>query len=226
MLLFVATALAAPLAPTALAGPGVEISAYAGNQKAWLVEADCVGEACDALRADTLYGGELALGIAKPVSVYLHGAYVNEAVDAARYAADGYAFGGGLRGALPIGPLLGVQAWAGLEHQYTGGDDRVEHVKAWQLDAGAVLRAGRVEDGFQGWLGVGVVPWSSQAATVLDGSLTVPLAPSVPAEAVAGIQLSSEPLLGPTDRRTRLAAGVSGSVGYRTGFVGFLTFVH
>jgi len=223
MLLFATLALAAPLAPSTLPGSGVEVSVYTGGQTAWLREPDCIGDACDAWRVDTLVGGEVGVGLLEGFGLYGHGAHVTETVDAAQYTAEGYAFGGGLRGSLPLGALVGLDGWLGVEHQFTAGGDLTEQATAWQLDGGVVLRGGAAREGFQGWIGAGFVPWSAQSATVLDGAVTVGLTPRVPVEAVAGFQLVSEPLFGPWDTRTRLSAGLSGALGYRSGLTGFLT---
>ncbi len=226
MLLLATAALAAPLAPSGLTGLGIEVSAYTGTQTAWLAESGCAGDACDAWRVDTLVGGEVGVGLARPIGLYAHGAWVGEEIGAARYGAEGYAFGGGARGAIALGSLLGVHGWLGVEHQLTAGGDLAERASAWQVDGGALLRAGSVDDGLQGWIGVGFVPWSTQSATVLDGDVTVAFSPRLPVEGVAGVQLSSDALFGPWDDRTRLAAGITGSVGYRTGLTGFVTLLY
>lgn len=219
-------ALAAPLAPSGLLGAGVEVSAYTGVQRAWLREAGCTGTACDAWRADTLVGGEVAVGLAAPIALYAHAAYVNEEMDAALYAAEGYAAGAGARFTLPLSRLLAVSAWAGVEHQNTGNADLSERASAWAVDVGATLRGGRADEGVQAWVGAGVVPWSQNPATVLDGDVTLALSARVPLEAVAGVMLASEPLFGPWNDRTRLAAGVTGSYGFRSGVTGFVTLLH
>ncbi len=226
MLLLVAAALAAPLAPSGLLAAGVEVSAYTAGQRAWLREPGCTGTACDAWRADTLVGGEVGVALAAPVGLYVHAAHVAETMEAALYEAKGYAAGGGVRLGLPLGPLVGVHAWVGVEHQFTGNEDLSEQATAWAVDAGAVLRGGRADEGIQAWVGLGVVPWASNPATVLDGDVTLALAPRVPLEGTAGLMLLSEPLFGPWNDRTRLGAGVSGSVGYRTGVTGFITLLH
>lgn len=226
MFLLAGLALAAPLGPTGLLGRGVEVSAFTGGQTARLREPGCAGDGCLAWRADTLVGGEVGVGLAKPIGLYAHGAWVRETMDAAQYQADGYAFGGGLRGAVPLGDLAGVHGWVGLEHQLTAGDDLTERASAWQLDGGLVLRGGRPDEGLQAWVGVGFVPWSTQSATVLDGAVDLTLAPQLPAEGVAGVMLSSDALFGPWDDRTRLAAGVTGTVGYRTGITGFVSLLY
>ncbi|MDP2306136.1 MAG: hypothetical protein Q8P18_08910 [Pseudomonadota bacterium] len=225
--LWLATAaLGAPLAPSGLQGVGVEVSAYTGGQRAWLREAGCTGTACDAWRADTLFGGEVAVGLAAPVAIYAHAAYVTEEMEAALYTAEGYAAGAGARFTIPLSRLLAVNAWAGVEHQFTGNADLSETAAAWAIDAGATLRGGRADEGVQAWAGVGVVPWSRNPATVLDGDVTVTLAARLPVEAVAGVMLASEPLFGPWNDRTRLAAGVTASYGFRSGVTGFITLLH
>ncbi|MDP2311553.1 MAG: hypothetical protein Q8P41_01505 [Pseudomonadota bacterium] len=226
LLLAAATALAAPLAPSGLQALGVEVSAYTAGQRAWLREAGCTGTACDAWRVDTLLGGEVGLTIVPAFGLYAHAAHVAETMDAALYAESGYAAGGGARLTLPIGRLLGVHAWAGLEHQLTANEDLSERATSWAIDAGATLRGGRADEGVQGWVGLGVVPWSKSPATVLGGDVTVALSARLPVEGVAGVMLISEPLFGPWNDRTRLGAGVSGTLGYRTGITGFITVLH
>lgn len=226
MLLLVTTALAAPLAPTGLLKPGVEVSGFVSSQTAWLRETGCEGAACDAWRVDTLVGGEVGFVIVGPLGGYAHGAWIEEDLAAAMYTSEGYAAGGGVRLDLPFAPQVAAVAWAGVEHQLTGNDTLRERASSWTIDAGAVLRAGRADEGIQGWVGAGLVPWSDQSAAVLDGDVTLPLAPRFPVEGVAGLSLFSEPLLGPWNDRTRLGAGVSGSFGYRSGVTGFLTFLN
>jgi len=236
MLLFAALAAsepahAAPLAPTGLGAapgstPGVEVSAYTGVERAWLRESACSGSACDALRVDLVTGAEIGVALARPIGVYAHAAYVSEEMAAALYAAPGYSAGGGLRLTLPLRPLLAVHAWAGVEHQLTATVDLSERASSWAVDAGATLRGGDAANGFVGWIGIGVVPWSTSPATVLDGDVTLELDARIPVEGVAGVMLVSEPLFGPWNERTRLGAGVSASAGYRTGLTGFVSVLH
>jgi hypothetical protein len=225
-MLLVAAAAAAPLAPTGLQRPGVEASAFAATQRVSLREVGCTGAQCAAVRADVLVGAEVGAALSRSFGLYARGAWVQEDIAAARYAADGFAAGGGARVDLPLGNLWGVAAWAGIEHQFTGGDDLQERFRAWSLDAGALLRAGRAEEGVMGWVGVGAAPWTSVTGATLDGALTVALAPQVPVEAVAGFLLASDALSGPWDDRARLTVGVSGTAGYRVGVTGFLGFVY
>ena len=225
------TARAAPLAPTGLgtapnSTPGVEVSAYTGVERAWLRESACSGAACDALRVDLVTGAEVGVALAPPIGLYAHAAYVSEEMDAALYAAPGYAAGGGLRLTLPLRPLLAVHAWAGVEHQLTATEDLSERVSSWALDGGATLRGGDAANGFVGWIGLGVVPWSSTPAVVLDGDVTLALDARIPVEGVAGVMLVSEPLFGPWNDRTRLGAGVSASAGDRTGLTGVVSVLH
>jgi hypothetical protein len=226
MLLLAAAVSAAPLAPSSLAGLGIEASFYGGTQRAWLREAGCTGGACDAWRIDTLVGAEVTVGLAKPVGLYFHGAWADEDVAAARYAADGYALGGGVVGRLDVNRLLGVHAWLGVEHQLTAADDLSEQVSAVEIDLGAVVRAGSVEDGFSAWIGGGVVPWADVRGSVVDGAVALTLAPRFPVEAAAGFQMASAPLFGPWNDRTRLAAGANVTVGYRTSLIGFISVLH
>jgi hypothetical protein len=218
--------LAAPLAPSGLQAAGVEVSAYTGGQRAWLREDGCTGTACDAWRADVLVGGEVAVTLIAPFGIYAHAAYVTEEIDAALYAAEGYAAGAGARFTIPMSRLLAVNAWVGVEHQLTANADLSERASAWAVDAGATLRGGRADEGVQGWIGVGVVPWSQNPATVLDGDATLALSARLPVEGVVGIMLASEPLFGPWNDRTRLAAGVSGTYGFRSGVTGFVTLLY
>ncbi len=217
---------AAPLSPSGLSGPGVEIAAYGTSQRAWLREVGCTTAACDAWRQDGMIGAEAGITLATPVGLYAHGARVTEAIGVARFDGVGYAFGGGVRVGIPLGYSAGLHAWTGLEHSFTAVDDLSEQATTWTVDAGVVLRAGRVDDGIQAWAGAGVAPWSSTRATVLGGDLELALAARFPLELTAGTMWVSDPLLGPWDQRTRLGAGLTGSAGYRTGFSGFLTFLY
>jgi hypothetical protein len=226
MLLWTTAAFAAPLAPSTLPGPGIEVSGYGGSQRAWLRQSDCPGNACDALRVDGLLGVEAGVNVWKSVGLYAHGAHVKETVDAATYAGAGYAVGGGLRAALPLGPYWGVHLWGGVEQQLTGIDDLSERLTAWSVDGGAALRGGRQDEGFQGWIGLDLVPWSTNAAQVLDGDLSLELHARLPLTATGGLMWISEPLAGPWDQRTRLGAGMTGSAGYDTGLQGFVSFLY
>lgn len=226
MLLLAASALAAPLAPVSLDRAGLGVSAFVGSRTAWVAETGCDGEACDAWRTDALTGGEVVLALARPIALYGHAAFVQETIDAALYAGDGYALGGGVQATAQLGRLAGLHGWVGVEHQLTGDETLTERASVWQLDAGAFLRVGAPSEGLQAWVGVSATPWSAQRAEVLGGELAVALRPALPVEGVLGAQFLSDPLGGPWDDRTRLGAGISASAGYNAGVTGFLTLQH
>lgn len=226
MLLLAAHAFAGPLTPMMVEPLGVEASFFGGTSRTSLREAGCTGEACDAWRLDTLVGAEVTVGIARPVGLYLHGAYADETMPAARYVGDGYALGGGVHARLDLGRLAGVHGWIGAEHQLTALEDLSERVSAVQIEAGAVVRAGSPSDGASAWIGLGVVPWADVRGTVVAGKVDLTLVPRFPAEAVAGFTLTSDPLFGPWNDRTRLAAGAAVTLGYRTSILGFIRVLH
>lgn len=225
LLLVAASALAAPLAPSRLDGAGVQVSALLGAGHAALSEDGCATQSCEAWREGVPLGGEVAASLG-PVAVYAHASWVRETIAAALYTGEGYALGGGLMAALSFGERLGLHTWAGVDHQLTGDATLTERASAWQLDVGVALRGGSLDDGLQGWIGVGATPWTDIEATVLNGDLALALRPAVPLEAVAGAQLASEPLAGPWNARGRLAAGLRGTVGYRTELVGFVSLLY
>ena len=226
MLLLISIALGAPLGPTGLLRPGLEVAGFVSSGHTWLRETSCDAERCDAWRQDTVYGGEVGVGVLPWLGFYAHGGWVQESIDAAFYDANGYAFGGGGRANVPLGELAGLHAWVGLENQLTYAPADNERAAMWSVEAGGQLRGGRPDEGIQVWVGGAVVPWSSQNAEFLGGDVKVSLAPRVPVTGELGGMWTSDPLFGPWDDRTRLSAGFIGTVGYRAGVTGFLGVVY
>lgn len=237
--LLAGTSLGAPLAPYALSAPApppsrgtrarwsptLDVALALGVERAWLSDDTCRGDGCDTVRATSFQSAELGVQLLRPVGAYLDLSRVRDSAGGIAYEGEGYGLGAGLRFGVPVGgegSSTGVHAWAELSRHRTESTANGDAVQRWQAEAGAALRAGSPLEGLSAWIGADVVPWTDDRSRVLDSTFEIALRPTVPVEAIGGVLYVSESLAGPWTDRGRLTGGLRGSVGYRTGFTGFL----
>lgn len=228
MLPLVAAAFAGPLSPAAAqsVGVGLEVAGVVTTERETLFVPDCEGESCRTVRAEVLQGGEVDLRLAQHLGLYVQGGRIIERNAAATYEGIGWGVGGGVKGGADLNAGFGVDAWGGLAVRTTKDPSPTEGAapdtsNRLQATVGGDVRWGTARDGFMGWLGAEVAPFSSDRTLVLDGTLPLTLRPQLPVSAVVGVQAMSEPLSGPWAERGRIGAGITGTAGFRTGVTGW-----
>ncbi len=229
MLFLTAIAHAAPLSPAAAQTVkiGAEVAALVTTQREWLAVKGCSDGNCNAVRAEVLQGGQFDVRVARNWGFYVQAARLVERTDAAAYSGLGYAVTVGAKGGVDLEGNLGVDGWASYGRRSSADPTPTEGAAGYdsstrdQLDLGADLRFGHAADGFLGWVGAEGT-YDGEALTVLDGSARLDVRPAIPVSAVAGVLILSEPLSGPWTTRGRIGAGVSGTLGFRTGVSAWL----
>jgi hypothetical protein len=231
--LFSGVANAAPLTPAPVqdAPMSVELAAAVANDRMYLRVPGCAG-ACAAIRKEHWQGGEAALWLIPQLAVYGGAAHDGEETAAATYLGDGFRVHGGVKGGFDLRPGLGLNGWVSVAHvesKASAAKDSgtvgkfPDQARRNQLELGAVVRVGQRDGGLDGWVGLEALPYSVDLTRVVQGVAVVKLIPTIPVSAVGGVRLVSEPLGGPWAERGRLSAGLTGSVGYRVGFTGWLS---
>ena len=175
-------------------------------------------DSCSAFWNRTTVLAEAQVVVLDGVAVYAHIGRASDRVAEANYRGVGPAWGGGVRGSIPL-PMASwyLAAEAGMSWAWGQGGslDSGEAESAWAQvhHARAVLAWGRPSEGPSLWAGVEaswfwahhVLPlgYSEQRAVV-----DLPLQPSLPASAVLGVSLGSQDVGPAWSRSVRLTTGV------------------
>jgi hypothetical protein len=216
MLLSASLALAAPYVPAlAEVGPAGMVGGMLDTRSDALVDLECAGESCDALRERTRVGAFIE-GQATPwLGGWVAIARETTVTTAALYADTGLAGDGGawlnLRPQADLGALVWVSGTAG-----SSGDPAGTHATRWQIESGGAARFGRPDAGIVSCVGANVLVLGNDDTFIHQGTIQVPLAPTLPIEALAGATLYSK-TLGGFGSRSRLSFTIEASVGARSG---------
>lgn len=228
MLLLLAAAQAAPLAPAAAQSVqvGIEMAGFVSTGHSWLTVPDCEGDACRAVRAEVVQGGGVDLRLFEHLGVYAQGGRLVESNAALAYYGVGYSLAGGIKGGFDLKAGFGVDGWAGLTMRRSTDPsvdvEGIDQASRLEAEAGIDLRWGTANDGFMTWIGADITAFTNDETIVLDNTAFVDLRPTVPASATAGLLLVSDPLGGPWAHRGRVGVGVSGTAGYHTSVTGWI----
>lgn len=219
------TAMAAPLAPVALqTSPfSIEVAGRLNTDRLWLRSPGCDTDACTAVRTEAMQGGEVDIRLIPPLGVYANLEHLKEVNSAAIFSGTGWGGAGGVKGSLPLGPGWGINGWAGAEVGHTSTGASTKGTSSFQVsrrlygEGGLNVHVGAAQEGFVWWFGADVIALSNDRTLILDNSVDLSLVPAIPGSLTSGLLIASLPLGGPWMERGRLGAGVSGSVGFRTG---------
>lgn len=222
--LLLSAALAAPLGPTGMETQplALQVTGSFGVDRFWLRAPACEEGSCVAVRNEVRQGGELEIWPVRYVGVFGGIAHLRETNAAMIFSGTGLAADGGVKVAVPLGDLVGVGAWGGVElrratNGYEEGDSAYQVSRRVVGEVGADLHFGAASDGLVGWAGVDAAVLSDDETLLLDNSVNLSLVPRLPASVTGGVLVVSSPMGGPWMQRGRLGAGFSASAGYRTG---------
>lgn len=215
MLLFAASALAAPQVPVVETLPvgSLGVAFVASSLRDHLKEVSCEEGQCEALSVDNRLGGAVEYRVLSVLSLYGRAENSEQKLRAADYFGAGWGFGGGVKLGVPVSEMAGVEGWAEYSVVNTGDASNGDSRDISQVDAGVVFRYGNIDEGVVAWGGVSAVPWCKDQPTVLGGTLPLELAPSFPLSATVGAELVSAPLGPVWSNRGRMGLGGSLTLG-------------
>lgn len=196
-------------------GTAVALGAVARVDSDALVDPGCGGPACDAVRERSNVGAFVQGQLYPWLGGYASVTAEHSAISAAYYADEGIALDAGLSSALFPRRPNGVLAWIHATAASAGEAGATRSSRA-QLEAGAAWRVGDPGGGLFGYLGGNALVVGDDELNILGGEVEIPLAPALPAEAVGGVVVTSEPL-GSFNSRSRLFLAVDARLGARVG---------
>lgn len=217
MLLIASLALAGPKLPVlAERSAAIALGGIGLTQTDLLVDPECAGTACEAVRQRSSVGGFVQGQFAPWIGVWGTVGSELSVADAALLAAKGVVVDTGLYVSPWPARAVGATAWGSFAFADAGqpGNDVS---KRWQLEAGGAARIGRTNDGVVGWVGVNALIVGNDTVYLGADAIEIPLSPAVPGEFVFGGSLISDPLRG-FGSSSRVFLTLDGSVGARTGF--------
>ena len=217
MLLVATLALARPPVPIlADRGASVALGATGHTTTDLLVDPECSGTACEALRQRSFVGGFVQGQIVPWMGLWGEVGSELSVADAALAATQGVALDSGVYFSPWPARAIGAMAWSNLAFA-VAGEVGQDVAKRWQLEAGGAARFGRPADAVIAWVGANVLIVGNDSVLLGEEAFEVPLAPLAPGEVVAGGTLMSEPLRGAAST-SRVFLTLEGSVGARTAF--------
>lgn len=217
MLLIVSLALAGPKLPIiAERSAAVAFGGLGSIDTDLLVDPECAGTACEAVRERTLVGGFVQGQFAPWIGVWGTVGSELSVANAALLTTKGISVDTGLYVSPWAARPVGATAWGTFAFADAGqaGNDVS---KRWQLEAGGAARFGRPSDGVVAWVGANALIVGDDTVYLGTDAIEITLSPLLPGEVVFGGSLVSDPLRG-FGSSARMFLTIDGCIGARTGF--------